>query len=835
MPASTRRSNQDANFKVYYSKKIPKQKYFPHRKKTVREKTNARQDAPEKRQMEFLPDKMRRRSTIADSDEDEESDKENQGGAARQSGTQSPRGATRKTKKRSSDVLELEKQDEEPIRPMPKRRRKSSGTAKKRTALVNLESASRNRRDASSDAGSDGEEEEQNQDKGRRRRRQSTMTQLVNGRLPQSGDDEPEFQPVKRILRRSWSRGKGQKGQQKDKQQKTLTQMVPGLSSFRAVSDEETEEEHEDIEHATDYSNAVAQHFASRGVSQSFTGDHQDEIAEGDDEALPRHPSPPKIVQPAEEFVDDDSEDAYEPTQNVHAPKSRAKRSSRRSNSSVHADTSTITPPTSTPQRPRAARFGLLATPERNRVHEILSSQSPPDLPLSTQTTPATNRFASQGRYEPTHTLQDTPSRRKRVTFLEADEDLARRPSPARKFTGIIQDSEDENVDTDEEDDFVRGQDIGKETQALIRGFDNPQHGKDVGTETQAMIQQIDAACVNVTENDEVDGGTSAELDDQEIIERDAATPQKSIRSSQRQDEEQDQHLEHHRTSSDDSGHLRTENEPHIEAVPPVPLSSDPMLHANTSTSTDNIRASRSRKSRSPVAVKTEVAPMSSPMVIKDESDIEEMDVPTPPHRGNVPPDSAHGEPGDLDGHPIQIPRSPTPTDPKTQTTTRSHTSEAEQQLHSEWLSYSQYPSKPPTSSMHVAQNGSSYQVNPFSDSVTRQPAPPRWSGLLSQATTVDCTQRSPNVTPKKQRDASAHTTPQKVPNSQPITPPSRPPSLVIPSSFPSPTSRSVWGNLSSPVMGSTQDAGFGSVENFTIPPLPPSSSPLFPMDEDME
>jgi hypothetical protein len=846
MPASTRTTNKETDFKVYYSKKIPKQKYFPHRKKTVREKTSARQDAPEKRQMEFLPEKMRRRrSRVEDSEEEEESDKENQDGVKTQSEIPSPRVKTRKTKKRPSDAFEDEEEDGEPIRPTPKRRRRSSGVAKKRTPLSGLEPASRNRRDSNGAAAST-IESEQEQDITRRRRRQSTMTQLVHGRRPQSGDDEPEFQPVKRTLRRSWSGGKGQKGQQKDRQQKTLTQMVPGLGSFRQVSDEDTEEEPEEVEDATTYNNALAEHFASRGVSQSFTGGDEAGVAEDEDPIIPHHSNPPAIVQPAEEFMDNDSEDAYEPTQDVLAPKSRAKRNLRRSSRKVDVDASAITPPTSTPHRPRSARFGLLSTPEKRRIHEIASSQSPPDMPLSTQTTPATNRFASQAQSRITQAVQDTPSRRKRVAFLVSTENVDSVPSSKRKFTGIIQDSEDEDEDVDEDQDEDENLideaqdeefDIGQETQALIRDIDNPPPSRNIGAETQAMIQQIDNACINTIDNDEVDDRGLAKLDNQEACDFDTRSSQGVVQFSRSQvGGELD--LEQDRTSSDHSGHPHIEHEPNSEAVSSSPLPLDPIPQASTHTSTDVLRASRSHRLGSPVAVKNEVVEvtqMSSPMVIKDESEDEEVDVPTPPHRTTLPPDSTHGESGDLDGHPIQIPRSPTPVGPKTQATTCSHTSEAEQQLRSEWLSYSQYPRKPPTSSMHVAQNGSSYQANPFSDPVARQLAPPRWSAPLSQATTVDCTQRSPNVTPKKQRNASAHTTPQKVPNSQPFVSPRRPPSLVIPSSFPSPTSRSNWGNLSSPVLGSTQDAGFGSIEDFTIPPLPPGSSPLFPADEDIE
>ena len=73
MTPRTRTSNQSANFKVYYSKKVPQQVYFPHKKKTVHRPHSTEQDGVDKRQVRFLP-KMMRQQKIEDEGELQESE-----------------------------------------------------------------------------------------------------------------------------------------------------------------------------------------------------------------------------------------------------------------------------------------------------------------------------------------------------------------------------------------------------------------------------------------------------------------------------------------------------------------------------------------------------------------------------------------------------------------------------------------------------------------------------------------------------------------------------------------------------------------------------------------
>jgi hypothetical protein len=132
MTPRTRNSNNDANFKVYYSKKVPQQAHFPHKRKTVRRPSELVIDGAEKRQIKFLPGKLRvRRGGEDDAEEDEED-----GGVAIGAevedvtvGDTAGRGKTAKSrgKKRNSGVMDVdpESDDEKAAGPTPKRRRKS--------------------------------------------------------------------------------------------------------------------------------------------------------------------------------------------------------------------------------------------------------------------------------------------------------------------------------------------------------------------------------------------------------------------------------------------------------------------------------------------------------------------------------------------------------------------------------------------------------------------------------------------------------------------------------------------------------------------------------------
>ena len=168
----------------------------------------------------------------------------------------------------------------------------------------------------------------------------------------------------------------------------------------------------------------------------------------------------------------------------------------------------------------------------------------------------------------------------------------------------------------------------------------------------------------------------------------------------------------------------------------------------------------------------------------------------------------------------MQVPRSPS-TDRETQ---QSHSSKAEQQLQHEWLSYSQYVHSraPGSSSMRAVPDAYSYNATPH---IPNKGALVSSSARMqhSQATTVD------ELTPKKnrtQRVVSANTTPHRNSKSQPFISPEKPPSLFIPSSFPSPSKTAMEG-WSSPVAPRMQNV-YGSsqvmdsLEDFSIPLPPP-------------
>lgn len=646
------------------------------------------------------------------------------------------------------------------------------------------------------------------------------MTQLVDGRRPLPEDDEPEFQPVKRTLSRSGSGGKSRKGQAKDKQQRTLTQMVAGLGSFIAPSDEDTADEAENGEGSTVYNNALAEHFANRAVSQprAATEDAGVNTTEG--------PPLPTNTGPTEKYGNGDSEDAYEPTQDIQASTPRARRSSGRKHERKQSVPSA---PISSPPMQRQGRFSLLATPEKRRILEIPSSQSPLEEPLSTQVTPASRHSLSIPYARTSREVQGTPSRPKRVAFAEFTTNADTRNSPKLRFTGIIQDSEDDD-DLDEEDDESETEyGIGEETQAVIHGIDNALQGQDIGVETQAMLQSIDSAC------GERAGSARSAIQGSNISitgmtqEPGAAGPCDVEQASSGYTVEESKSSDRSKTSIQNP-RSETKHKSPEEVEFARPLLPGSMRQPVTLASDDATKAPAQSEQRP-----DRYAQASFPIVIKDEpneKEVEETVSLSPTPQAPLCPEISGPRLHDLNIDPPVF-RHPTPRMSTTQDTAQSHSSRAEEQLQSEWLSYSQYPRRLPTSSMHVAHNGNSYQVNAFSDPVTHQLLPPQCTAPLSQATTVEGTQRSPHTTPKKSRHTSSNTTPRKVHESLPIVTPTKPPSLVITSSFPSP-SKGSWRNMSSPVLGSSPLESYDSIEDFSIPPLPPpGSSPLFPMDDD--
>ncbi|KAK1917462.1 hypothetical protein P3342_000175 [Pyrenophora teres f. teres] len=207
MTPRTRSGNGEAEPKVYYSKKVPQQVHFPHKRKTVRRRTSSVRDGSGKRQLVFVPEKMKKQGTprvIGDSDEESEG---LDGGLEDGHVSLSPQadeehGTTRKrnktANKRGREMMqEDDSEDDELVEPRNKHQRKAAPPKNKR----------RSRRvQADSNDDSDGSIKP---DRQRMLIRQSTMTQLVEGRKPLPGSEGPDFRPVKQGPRLSWSgRGK---------------------------------------------------------------------------------------------------------------------------------------------------------------------------------------------------------------------------------------------------------------------------------------------------------------------------------------------------------------------------------------------------------------------------------------------------------------------------------------------------------------------------------------------------------------------------------------------------------------------------------------------------
>jgi hypothetical protein len=280
-------------------------------------------------------------------------------------------------------------------------------------------------------------------------------------------------------------------------------------------------------------------------------------------------------------------------------------------------------------------------------------------------------------------------------------------------------------------------------------------------------------------------------------------------------------------------------------------------IASDITTSTEEGRPPQTEQLRStPPVIEgyTQYTCPSTPMVINDDSSWEEPYTspnPTPPQssrRQLPPPPLTSIQPSaDLDDPAIQVPRSPE------HETQESHSSKAEQQLQNEWFSYSQYVhARPPeSSSMRAAPDAFSYNATPRLPHQTQTTAPHSRQQQQpsayhpSQATTVDEITQRTHTTPRHKRTqqfGSTHTTPHRIPSSQPalFSSPNKPPPLFIPSSFPSP--EKAWGS-SSPLLdggvGMTQATGVGSgwgkssqwasLEDFSIPAMPPG------VDEEQE
>ncbi|KAJ4347442.1 hypothetical protein N0V95_005444 [Ascochyta clinopodiicola] len=810
MTPRTRTSNKETDFKVYYSKKVPQQVCFPHKKKTVRRPDPAEQDGVDKRQMKFLPEKMRQQ--IVDDSEDGE---EKEGSTAQSTVDEElpiPSSTIpRKDKKRKpSDAQNDDPNPNNDLKDTSSKRRRHMAAPKVRKSSKPHENST-----------------EVSEGRSRTLRRQSTMTQLADGRRPSPGTEELDFKPIKRRPRASW--GGASTDKDRDTKQRTLTQMIPGMGRLSKEELDELSDLDADLEEDQKNYGRVSQILAEQGLLRSDTGPpgrrplhfagntEIDSVKIEEDEVHGQssrmHEQSSVIVQSLDDLAGDDNEQAYHPTQFIEAPARRARETQRRPVIRQFPDESLDN------GRSAKSRFGLLSTPEKRRIFEIPSSQSPAESVLSTQTSPQKfHRTASRGHYNTATVVAETPSKRRQVTFQEP----AVQPAPPallRRFESTIQDSEDEEG-SDIEDEF--------DAQENANGRDQFVHGQAIGADPQAVYNQIDRACAGTHGGLESGSPQYAEDAEELALRRGAYQPSpelgeswapviydddgpeyESYRPARSQAESQ---------SLQDVTALSRESLPlldHTDEVPQKDAINDTSLSADDIPSTPPT-----------IQLQPDEELPSTPMIIRDESsDDEEPELePTPLRTVQriVPQPSSvmFQQTADLDGEPVQVPHSPS-ADRETQ---QSHSSKAEQQLQSEWLSYSQYvhARAPKSSSMHAAADAFSYNATPR---LSRSGALAASSSHIqhSQATTVD------EVTPRKnrtQRIVSANTTPHRISKSQPFVSPDKPPSLFIPSSFPSPA-RAAMEGWSSPRIGRTKNPYgssqvLGSLEDFSIPLPPP-------------
>jgi hypothetical protein len=785
MTPRTRMSNQDASYKAYYSKKVPRQAQFPHRRKLVRRRPQPSvQDGQEKRQMEFLPERMKQASLNNEQDSGEQETDEEPTVQTTTNTTETPVNRSLDKKRKSDGIRGESGSEDEPSYTLSKRRR--------RTAPLKEDSA-------------------------RTLRRQSTMTQLADGRRPSTGDDEPDFIPANRRSRVSW----GGSGVERDKKQRTLTQMIPGMGRLSKEELEELSDMDADLEDDGTDNNNASQALMEQGLlevdmsAQSYDKSHSVKSQEEEEASLPAalQPQTPAIVQSMEATSGNDNEGDYQPTQYIEAPTLRIRQTPRRK----VAQQQPIQ--THGSQKSAKSRFSLLSTPEKRRIFEIPSSQSPAESVLSTQVSPQkSTTFVLRERTNNVTIVTETPSKRRQVTFKEPS--LQPVPLPRlRKFESTIQDSEDEESDL--EQDISDQDDMDRVHQAV--------QGQAIGTETQLVLGQIDRACADKDEGQSNRCGFPEEMVEPPVRQR-PYQPSPELGESWAPVLYDDDGPEFASYRSSLSGAKS-------QSIRKVGASNQmlPVLDSNNAVSQLDFTEDTQARAKIDDIPSTPPAMQlhpdddlpSTPMVLRDDtSDYEDEPelMPTPKltvQRTVVnPPSTLVHQSTDLDGEPVQVPRSPS-VDRETQ---QSHSSKAEQQLQHEWLSYSQYVHvrAPGSSSMHAVPDAHSYDATPHISN-NGELVSPSARMQHSQATTVD------ELTPKKnrtQRVTSAHTTPNRNSKSQPFISPEKPPSLFIPSSFPSPSKTALEG-WSSPVVPRTQNVygnsqALGSLEDFSIPLPPP-------------
>lgn len=759
----------------------------------------AEHDVGERRQMTFLPERMRQQRHHGDEVFGEDSSDEDlsEHSTPVEEYTQSTPVDRRTGRKRQDlDVEDASESDKEPATSSYKRRKRSNvPTGEPSRAL----------------------------------RRQSTMTQFADGPRPSLAVDEPDFKPTKRRSKTSWGGTDSIEGG-RDLKQRTLTQMIPGIGRLSKEELEELSDLDADLEEDEKSQDAVSQSLIEQGLLEgdaparmiaSVRGSGE---LEGDtmrvqtaSENQSRLPAALKfqssiVVQSVEATTDDHDEEDYHPTQFIEAPTVRTRQTPRRASARKNSYN------VAEPKRTAKSRFSLLSTPEKRRVFEIPSSQSPTESVLSTQISPDKVRRSALGaRTSNAIIVTETPSKRRHVTFKEPSVQPVP-PPRLRKFESTIQDSEDE-----EESDL----ESNAAEQAPADSGDQVMYGHPIGAETQAVLDQIDLACTNDEEDILPDSQRPSGSAEQHIVRDGPYQPSPELGESWAPVIYDDDGPEFESYRSSRSG-----GKSQLVRDADIPKDSLPIFNQTTLVSqldlTTQAPLLSENISSTPPALQpqSDVDLPSTPMVIRDDSaDEEEAE-----HESSPPCTAQHKLPQqqstlfhqstDLDGEPVQVPRSPS----LERETQQSHSSKAEQQLRNEWLSYSQYvhARAPQSSSMHGAADAFSFHntlQQPRTDAVSSSARMQH-----SQATTVD------EVTPKKNRTQQAismNTTPHRFSKSQPFLSPEKPPSLFIPSSFPSP-SRAALESWSSPVAVRTQNMygssqAMDSLEDFSIPLPPPT------------
>ena len=890
---NTRSSNSKANFKAYYSKKAaPYQQYFPHKRKVVR-RPDAHDDDG-KKQMKFLPEMMKRRGTVQDSDEEESELFEEEEDELE---VQSKRGSKKRNSGVMRGGIKEEEEDEEPIRPTPKRRRKSADhddtarLTRRRRRPAPVEPAPGESDDTET------EEEEAPKPRLRRQStmtqivdgrspapgspepefkpvkraartswggkgsksgvkkdaKQRTLTQMVHTMTPLvlDSDEEPEIETDEEADAAHHSFIFG------DSSKTTLSGDVDG--------DQENQPPVEDsLPVATSGDSSEDEYQPTQFIDAPVTKTRRTPLR-----ASTRRQATPVIKKELRSSAQKSPKSRFGL---LSTPEKRGVREIQSSQSPPITPLSTqATPRRSgrTPLQPRSTNKtkiaqifpkGVAETPSKRKqvtFHDGTQEQIPP---------PTLRKFAST-----------IPDSEEDAGFSDSDGQSDSGDEIGEKTQALLRNA----------DSPGSGVDVGAETQAMLLDIDRAcaSADEDIARANRKGSEELGEQPSHQRGEGSQEFGDPRERNEDSTIAGNQSTetpelPPLPFSSPQ---------LRNNVAVNTESNTETETSPPVVQALPSSPPiedfrtqpstpmfdedetsedveeEDDPTIIAATSQSPSPRKPRRS--SPIPDFRTQSLAPMFDDDNDNDDNNDDEDDSPE-----TFPPPLATGSTAT---HSILVPRSPAPrikTEP-------SHSSQAELQLHSESYHYSQYHRRAPMpSSMQVAHDSNySYQATP-------RPGPPQAqfasNTLASQATTVDPTQFSVRATPRKQRgrgpmftspaartpksgqrqaqererERSPHPMPKSRKGKDAITTPkssrhfpaqprspdgssppgSRPAPLVIPSSFPSPARVTMEG-WSSPVLerGEESQWGMGSLEDFSIPGLPPGSSQWVGDEED--